>query len=172
MLSSVALLSIIIISKRLDLIRLKDIFEINYFKIISYFFLALIVAICEEIMFRGYVALYINSKFNTNTAIFISSFLFALVHVQYEGVFPFITALLAGLVLALLTFKNHSLYPAIAFHLGWNFSYLLFNDCFLINAEVKFWGELFEVPQIILLSFILVYLVSIRRYNNVNYNPC
>jgi len=168
---SLAFSFISIISYQLGIIRIQDIIEINYFNILLYFSLALAVAICEEILFRGFIALYINLIINKKAALFVSSLLFASSHVQYNSVFPFVTAMLAGVIFALLTFKYRSLLPAIGFHLGWNFSYFLFDDVFLVELEMKVWGELFEVPQIILLSFVLVYLIYCIRYNHMKFKP-
>lgn len=158
---------ITIISYSLGIISVRGIIELNNLKIILYFVLALTIALCEEIIFRGFIALYVYSLINKKFALYISSLLFAMSHVQYDSIFPFVTAILAGLIFALLTFKNRSLYPAIAFHMAWDFSYFLFNDIFLVEMEIKIWGELFEVPQIVLLILILFYLLYSNHINKL-----
>ena len=162
-LSFLSLVAIVTFSKYLHIIRLRGIIELSYLKIALYFTLALAVAICEEIMFRGFIALYVNFRINKKTAIFLSSIIFALVHVQYDGFLPFVTALLAGIIFALLTFKYRSLFPSIAFHMGWNFSYFLFEHYFSVEMNIKFLGEIFEIPQIVLLSFIVIYLYPLYQ---------
>jgi membrane protease YdiL (CAAX protease family) len=164
---SLAFSFISIVSYYLGIIRMREVIEINYLNMVLYFTLALAVAFCEEILFRGYIALYVDLIINKKTALFLSSLLFAISHVQYNSIFPFLTAVLAGLIFALLTFKYHSLLPAIAFHMGWNFSYFLFNDTFLVEIKMKVWGELFEIPQIMLLTFVLGYLIYPSRPKHV-----
>jgi sodium transport system permease protein len=84
--------------------------------------MALIPAICEEFLFRGYILTRILSQDNRWRAIMVSSVLFGLFHQDFYRLLP---ATLAGVVLAIITIQSGSLYNAIASH-------------FLVNA----WGIL------------------------------
>lgn len=75
---------------------------------------ALTPAICEEIAFRGFVLRGLHHGFRPRNAVFMSSFFFALFHLN---VFLFVPTFLFGVVLGLLTVRSKSLLPAILFHL-------------------------------------------------------
>ena len=75
---------------------------------------ALVPAICEEIAFRGFVLHGLHHGFRPRNAVLMSSFFFALFHLN---VFLFLPTFLLGVVLGLLTVRSRSLFPAIVFHL-------------------------------------------------------
>ena len=75
---------------------------------------ALIPALCEEIAFRGFVLHGLHHGFRPRNAVLLSSFFFALFHLN---VFLFLPMFLLGVVLGLLTVRSRSVLPAIAFHL-------------------------------------------------------
>jgi membrane protease YdiL (CAAX protease family) len=75
--------------------------------------MALIPAICEEFLFRGYILTRILSQENRWQAIMISSVLFGLFHQDFYRLLP---ATLAGVMLAIMTIQSGSLYNAIASH--------------------------------------------------------
>jgi sodium transport system permease protein len=75
---------------------------------------ALVPALCEEIAFRGFVLRGLHEGFRPRNAVLLSSFFFALFHLN---VFLFVPTFLFGVVLGLLTVRSRSLLPAISFHL-------------------------------------------------------
>ncbi len=75
---------------------------------------AMIPAICEEIAFRGFVLHGLQAGFRPRNAVLLSSFFFALFHLN---VFLFAPTFVLGVVLGLLTVRTRSLLPAILFHL-------------------------------------------------------
>lgn len=77
------------------------------------FNIAVVPAICEEILFRGYLQRSFERSFNTLAAILLSGFLFGLYHVQLQNLLPLATL---GILLALLTWVSGSLWPAIIAH--------------------------------------------------------
>lgn len=77
------------------------------------FNIAVVPAICEEILFRGYLQRSFERSFKTLTAILLSGFLFGLYHVQLQNLLPLATL---GILLALLTWVSGSLWPAIVAH--------------------------------------------------------
>jgi len=74
---------------------------------------ALLPALCEEIAFRGFILSGMLKRFRPRTAVLLTSFLFALFHMN---VFQILPAFFLGVVLGLLTIRSRSLLPAILFH--------------------------------------------------------
>nr|WP_321409510.1 type II CAAX endopeptidase family protein [uncultured Carboxylicivirga sp.] len=159
---------IVFISFHLEIIGFKKEYNFEYKTIPFYLILALIISICEETMYRGVIGLHIKTISNNNISLLLSSLIFAFSHIQYDSILPFLTAMIAGLILGMLTFIYRSIFPAIAFHLGWDFSYFIFNDIFYIKIKYNNWGESFEIPQIILLTIVLSYLIySFNRQSSL-----
>ena len=80
------------------------------------YFLALAVlpALCEELAFRGFILTGLRSRFRPWTAILLSSFLFALSHLN---VFQFLPSFILGVVLGILAVRSSSVLPGMLFHL-------------------------------------------------------
>jgi len=74
---------------------------------------ALLPALCEEIAFRGFILTGLHKRFRPRTAVLLSSFLFALYHMN---VFQLLPAFLLGIVLGLVTVRSKSLLPAMLLH--------------------------------------------------------
>jgi len=70
--------------------------------------------IIEEIFFRGFVYSGLLQKYSWKAAALISSFLFAVVHMQLVALIP---TFLMGLVLAYLYHRSKSIWPGIILHL-------------------------------------------------------
>jgi sodium transport system permease protein len=75
---------------------------------------ALVPALCEEIAFRGFVLRGLHQGFRPRNAVLLSSFFFALFHMN---VFLFVPMFVFGVILGLLTIRSRSLLPAVSFHL-------------------------------------------------------
>jgi sodium transport system permease protein len=78
---------------------------------------ALLPAVCEELAFRGFILTGLRRRFRTGTAIVISSFLFAVAHMN---VFQFLPTFVLGLVLGVLAVRGGSVLPGMAYHLVHN----------------------------------------------------
>jgi len=83
----------------------------------SLFAFGLLPAICEELAFRGFILSGLRSRFRPWNAILISSFLYALLHLNVFQVLP---TLALGLVLGMLTVWSGSVIPAIVSHFLYN----------------------------------------------------
>src|SRR5439155_13856390 len=70
-------------------------------------------AVAEELAFRGFILSALQRQFRPRTAVLLSSFFFALAHMN---VFQFLPHFLLGMVLAYLTTRCGSLVPGILFH--------------------------------------------------------
>lgn len=75
--------------------------------------IALIPAICEEILFRGYVFRSFEKSWNPIAAVIVSGLIFGLFHIQLGNVFPLATL---GIILALMTWLSGTIWPAIIAH--------------------------------------------------------
>lgn len=77
------------------------------------FNVAVVPAICEEILFRGFVFRLLSNSAGVFWGILISGFLFGLYHLKLTQLIPLS---LIGMLLAWLTIQSGSLYPAILAH--------------------------------------------------------
>lgn len=77
------------------------------------FNVAVVPAICEEILFRGFVFRLFSNSAGVIWGILISGFLFGLYHLKLTQLIPLS---LIGMLLAWLTVQSGSLYPAILAH--------------------------------------------------------
>lgn len=82
--------------------------------LLTLFHVALVPAICEEMLYRGYVMRAFQKSWGIWPAIIISGLLFGLYHVQISNLLP-LAAL--GMLFAYVTWVSESIYPAIVAHL-------------------------------------------------------
>jgi membrane protease YdiL (CAAX protease family) len=94
--------------------------------------------LCEELAFRGFILSGLQRRFSPWKAVMLSTFLFALYHMN---VFQFIPAFLLGLVLGLLALRTRSIWPGVLLHALHNALFLgaLFLEPFL--RTLGFEGE-------------------------------
>jgi sodium transport system permease protein len=78
---------------------------------------AVLPAVCEELAFRGFILTGLRRRFRTETAIVISSFLFA---VSHFNVFQLLPTFVLGLLLGVLAVRAGSVLPGMAYHLVHN----------------------------------------------------
>jgi uncharacterized protein len=92
-------------------------------KVPHIFLLYVLVAVGEEVVFRGYLFPNLREKFSIFYAILISSFLFALIHLgnPHVGIIGFSNIFLFGTLTALLYDRYQNLSAAIGAHFAWNF---------------------------------------------------
>jgi sodium transport system permease protein len=79
--------------------------------------LSFLQAACEELAFRGFILSGLRRRFRPWTAVCLSSFLFALFHMN---VFQFIPHFLLGVVMGALVLRTGSVFPAMLFHFVYN----------------------------------------------------
>ncbi len=81
--------------------------------VVALLIIGIVPAICEELLFRGYIFSSLKNKFKPATAIILVSSIFGLYHMSLIRFF--ITALL-GAVLAYVVYKTNSILPAMIIH--------------------------------------------------------
>ena len=79
--------------------------------------MSLLQAVCEELAFRGFILSGLRRRFGQWRAVFLSSFLFALFHMN---VFQFVPHFALGVVLGTLVARTGSVLPAMLFHFTYN----------------------------------------------------
>lgn len=76
----------------------------------------------EEIFFRGYLYSAFKKAWGVNAGLFLSSFLFALAHLE---IYSFIPIFIIGWILAYIFEKTKSLFPVIFLHAAYNLILIL-----------------------------------------------
>lgn len=77
-------------------------------------FVGITPAICEELLFRGYMYRALEKSTRVVVAIIVSSLIFSLFHIDLTGLLP---RFFLGALLAYVTWTSDSLYPAMVGHL-------------------------------------------------------
>ncbi|MDN2453409.1 type II CAAX endopeptidase family protein [Lactobacillus sp. UCMA15818] len=92
--------------------------------IILYLIGFIIQGLSEEVIFRGYLMNGLATRLKPFTAIVISSFIFALVHILngHFFVWNFLSLLFLGLLLGLLFYERQNIWFVAGLHAGWNFT--------------------------------------------------
>jgi membrane protease YdiL (CAAX protease family) len=82
-----------------------------------------VVAVGEEMVFRGYILFNLMESFNKWIALTVSAALFALVHVNNPGisVVAIVNVFVAGLFLGINYMYTRNLWFSVFFHFSWNF---------------------------------------------------
>ena len=85
--------------------------------------LYILVGYSEEIICRGYIQGVMRQTRNPWLIILVPSLVFSLLHSANQGIglIPYLNIFLIGLFLSLITLTSGNLYPAIGFHIFWNF---------------------------------------------------
>lgn len=91
------------------------------------FHVAMVPALCEEVLFRGYVLRNFEKSMLPWVAIVFSGVIFGLFHVRLT---QFIPLAVLGMLLAWMTWKSGSLWPAIMAHFANNAAAVLFSTYF------------------------------------------
>jgi len=171
----------------MDEINFKEI-VFNPKEIIITILIYSIVALVEEVLFRGYILRNLMISFNKYTALIISSLLFSLMHGFNPNIdlFSFIDLFLAGILLGVSYVYTKNLWFPIALHFSWNLTqtFLGFNvsgkDVYSIieititeknilnGGDFGFEGSIFSIiSQIIFIVVIWVYFHKKLEKNTI-----
>lgn len=110
------------LSLALDVVQIAD-WQIDWNSLSASWLFYLLVALTEEIMMRGYVlGRLLHTRMNKFLALFISSVLFALLHIFNPNIafLPMLNLVLAGMLLGATYLYTRNLWFPIALHLFWN----------------------------------------------------
>jgi len=85
------------------------------------FAVPLLSALSEETFFRAFLQMRISKFFGQPTAIFISSFLFAIAHLSYGSILQVIIPFVMGIALGYLMMRNKNVLAPFSAHFAFNF---------------------------------------------------
>ena len=95
---------------------------------ITIILVSMIVPICEEVFFRGFLINGLERKFNLKISLLISSGIFSIFHIHIGSLFP---TFILGICLGLLYIKSKSIYPSIFIHSIHNFLAVIISKYYL-----------------------------------------
>ncbi len=99
-------------SSQLELI--EQFLKGDHLLLLTLFHVGLVPAVCEEILYRGYVMRAFEKSWGIWPAIIVSGVLFGMYHVQLTNLLPLAAI---GILLGFVTWTSGSLYPAMVAHL-------------------------------------------------------
>lgn len=92
---------------------IEDFLRGDHLLLLTLFHVGVVPAICEEVLYRGYVMRAFQKSWGILPAILISGLLFGMYHVQLSNLLPLATV---GIVLGYITWTSESIYPAMLAH--------------------------------------------------------
>jgi membrane protease YdiL (CAAX protease family) len=120
------------------------------------FNIALVPAICEEVLFRGYVMRAFENSWGIIKAVIVSGLVFGMFHLQLHNLLPLATL---GIALALMTWLSGSIWPAVAAHLINNGGAVLLATSYPELAFGDMTRETLPPLWLLLLSILLTALI-------------
>ena len=129
--------------------------------------MAIIPAIGEELLFRGYLQQKMTKWLGKpHVAIIVTAFLFSAIHMQFQGFLP---RFALGLVLGYLFYWSGSLWLPIIAHflnnaIAVTFAYPIFSNYAYLSQNTASWQEaFFSFMAVLLLAFLLHKNLSIKK---------
>ncbi len=146
------------------------------------FIFYLLVAVAEEIVFRGYVLANLRDRYSSRTALIISSILFGLIHLgnDHLTVVGLATISLSGLLMGMVTLNTNTISTAIGLHWSWNFvqgnvfglsvSGLNESGVFIPTrhaTEVLTGGDFGAEGSLVALTLVTLTILTIEKFPNI-----
>lgn len=134
--------------------------------LLGLFHIGVVPAICEEIMYRGYIQRSLEKSAGIWAAIIISGFIFGAYHLQINNILPLA---FLGIILAYVTYISDSIIPAILAHFANNGGQVIATSFYPDMLEQTITPET-EMPwRLIIISIIvssaLIYLLYRLKLN-------
>lgn len=124
----------------------------DHIVLLTLFHVALVPAVCEEIMYRGYVMRMLEKNWGIIAAIIISGIIFGAYHLRVTQLLPLASI---GILLAYVTYKSGSLIPAIVGHLVNNGGSVLAAS-YYPDMVFEEYGQTFLPPLTVVLVSVLL----------------
>jgi len=129
---------------------------------LTLFHVALVPAICEETLYRGYVMRAFQKSWGIIPAIIFSGLLFGLYHVQLSNLIPLASL---GMLFAYLTWTTKSIVPAMVAHFINNGSSVLMGTYYPDSAFANITPESMPpiwavIPSLLISAYIVYYLYN------------
>lgn len=140
----------------------------DHLMIITLFHVALVPAICEETLYRGYVMRAFQKSWGVWAAIIISGLFFGLYHLQLSNLLPLATL---GMLFAYVTWASESIYPAIVAHLVNNGGSVLMGTYYPESAFAEMTPETMPPVWAVLPSLLITAYIVYWLYNQHTKQP-
>lgn len=132
----------------------------DHMLVLTLFHVGVVPAICEEVLYRGYVMRAFQKSWGVLPAILISGLLFGLYHVQLSNLLPLASI---GIILGFVTWVSESIYPAMLAHFINNGGSVLVGSYYPDTAFAELTPEsmppLWAVGISIIISVYLIYFM-------------
>ncbi|MDF4222928.1 type II CAAX endopeptidase family protein [Maribacter sp. M208] len=158
-------------------------FNFDVLELIYTTLLFILVAILEEVLFRGYILKNLMLSFNKYIALIISSIVFAIAHGANPNIslFSLTGFFLAGIALGVSYIYTKNLWYPIAFHFSWNLFQSLFGfnvsgqDIYSIieftvpennmmnGGQFGFEGSIFSLITELTLAALIIYYYQVKK---------
>jgi len=134
----------------------------DHLMILTLFHVALVPAICEETLYRGYVMRAFEKSWSIWPAIIVSGLLFGMYHIQLSNLLPLASI---GMLLAYITWISESIYPAIVAHLINNGGSVLMGTYYPESAFAEMTPEsmppmMVVIPSLVISAYLVYWLYN------------
>lgn len=146
---------------------IEELLRGDYILWITLFHVGVVPAVCEEILYRGYVMRSFEKSWGVGAAIIVSGLLFGLYHVQLTNLLPLAVI---GILLAYITWISRSLYPAMLAHLINNGGSVLAGTYYPDTAFAEITPETLPPIWMILVSALITAYVVYIMYAKFKLN--
>lgn len=146
---------------------ISDFLKSDNVLLLGIFHIGIVPAICEEIMYRGYVQRAFEKSWGVVAAILISGAIFGAYHLQISNFLPLATL---GVFLAYVTYISDSLIPAMVAHFVNNGGQVIASSFYPEMLDEKISPEM-DIPVLLVLfsialtAALLYYLYSLKLNN-------
>lgn len=134
----------------------------DHFILLTLFHVAIVPAICEETLYRGYVMRAFEKSWGIWPAIIVSGLLFGMYHVQLSNLIPLATL---GMLFAYITWVTKSIYPAIVAHFVNNGGSVLLGTYYPDSAFAEITPEAMPPLWAVILSLLITAYIVYWMYN-------
>jgi hypothetical protein len=129
--------------------------------IFNLFTLAVTPALCEELMFRGYIQRQFERSIGVVWSIMLTGAIFGLYHIRFTQAIPLAVL---GIYLAYVTWKTGSLWPAVAVHLANNGFAVIASAYVAADAELDMDAiEHMYMPWYLVVGGLMFFALIIRQ---------
>lgn len=140
----------------------------DHLLLLTLFHVGVVPAICEEVLYRGYVMRAFEKSWGILPAILISGLLFGLYHVQLTNLLPLATI---GIILGFVTWTSESIYPAMLAHFINNGGSVLVGSYYPDTAFAEMTPEtmppIWAVVLSVIISGYLIYFMYLQHKSHL-----
>lgn len=120
--------------------------------LLGVFHIGIVPAVCEEIMYRGYILRALEKSWGITAAILISGLVFGAYHLQPSNLLPLATL---GVFLAYVTYISNSLIPAMVAHFVNNGGQVIASNFYPELLDEQITPEM-DIPYLLVIASIII----------------